>query len=117
MDVKRNFLNGDWVGGGESFTVVNPATGQGFAAVASVTREQVREALDAAQAAFEPWRTLPAKARADYLLAIAAELSRRGEEIAKTVTRENGKPLSQSRAEVAMSVDHLRWFAEECRRA
>ncbi|MEA2710692.1 MAG: succinate-semialdehyde dehydrogenase / glutarate-semialdehyde dehydrogenase, partial [Phycisphaerales bacterium] len=58
-----------------------------------------------------------AKARADYLLAIAAELNRRGEEIAKLVTQENGKPLSQSRGEVAMSVDHLRWFAEECRRA
>jgi succinate-semialdehyde dehydrogenase/glutarate-semialdehyde dehydrogenase len=55
--------------------------------------------------------------RADYLLAIAAELGRRSEEIARIVTTENGKPLAQGRGEVAVSIDHLRWFAEEARRA
>ena len=117
MDVKRNFLNGQWVGGSETVDVVNPATGQAIAKVATVTREQVQQALADARDAFETWRALPAKTRADHLLAIAAELTRRSEEIAKLVTQENGKPLSQSRGEVAMSVDHLRWFAEECRRA
>jgi succinate-semialdehyde dehydrogenase/glutarate-semialdehyde dehydrogenase len=117
MDLKRNYLNGEWVGGSETIDVVNPATGQPIAKVATVTREQVRQALSDAQAAFEPWRALTAKARADSLLAIAAELNRRSEEIAKIMTQENGKPLAQSRGEVAMSVDHLRWFAEECRRA
>jgi len=117
MDVKKNYLNGDWVGGGEAIDVVNPATGQAIAKVSTASRQQVRQALKDAQAASDPWRALPAKTRADFLFAIAAELSRRGEEIAKLVTQENGKPLSQSRGEVAMSVDHLRWFAEECRRA
>jgi succinate-semialdehyde dehydrogenase/glutarate-semialdehyde dehydrogenase len=117
MAAKKNYLNGQWIGGGETLDVVNPATGQVIAKVATVTRDQVRQALADAQAAFQPWRALPAKARADYLLAIAAELTRRGEEIAKLVTQENGKPFSQSRGEVAMSADHLRWFAEECRRA
>lgn len=96
--------------------VINPATGEVIATVPTVTREQVKRALDDAQAAFEPWRKLPAKVRADYLLAAAAELNRRSEEIARLVTQENGKPLSQGRTEVAVSVDHLRWFAEECRR-
>jgi succinate-semialdehyde dehydrogenase / glutarate-semialdehyde dehydrogenase len=117
MDVKHNYLNGQWVGGAETIDVVNPATGQLIAKAATVTRDQVRQALSDAQAAFESWRTLPAKARADYLLAIAAELTRRSEEIARLMTQENGKPLAQSRGEVALSADHLRWFAEECRRS
>ena len=117
MQPKQNYLNGQWVGGAETIEVANPATGQPLARVATVTREQVRQALVDAQASFEPWRALPAKTRADYLLAVAAELGRRSEEIAKLITQENGKPLAQSRGEVAMSVDHLRWFAEECRRA
>ena len=101
----------------ESITVINPATAKAIAEVPSIARDAVRQALADAGDAFEPWRALPAKVRADYLLAIAAELNRRGEEIARIMTRENGKPLAQSRGEVAMSVDHLRWFAEECRRA
>jgi succinate-semialdehyde dehydrogenase / glutarate-semialdehyde dehydrogenase len=77
----------------------------------------MRQALTDAQLAMKSWRELPAKSRGDFLLAVAAELQRRGEEIARTITRENGKPLAQSKGEVAMSVDHLRWFAEEGRRA
>ncbi len=48
---------------------------------------------------------------------IASELHRRREEIARLITLENGKPLTQSQGEVAMATDHLRWFAEEARRA
>src|SRR5688500_12727008 len=117
MDARKNYLNGQWVGGGETIDIVNPATGESFARVATVNREQVRQALADAQSAFEGWRALPAKARADYLLAVADQLSRRTDEVARLMTQENGKPLAQSKGEVAMSVDHLRWFAEECRRA
>src|SRR5688500_11959790 len=97
MDPKQNYLNGRWVGGTETLEVVNPATAQTIAKVATVTRAQVAHALTDAQAAFEPWRTLPAKARADYLIAIAAELARRIDEIARLITQENGKPLAQSK--------------------
>ncbi len=51
------------------------------------------------------------------MLRITEGLTRRQEEIARTITRENGKPLAQSRAEVALSIDHLRWFAAEGERA
>lgn len=117
MEAKRNYLNGQWVASEQTIDVMNPATTQLLGKVYSATREQLRQALSDAQAAFDGWRSLPAKARADYLLAIAAELNRRSDEIARIMTQENGKPLSQSKGEVAMSVDHLRWFAEECRRA
>ena len=95
MDTKPNYLNGQWIGGGAPIDVVNPATGKVFAKVASVNREQLRQALTDAQASFDGWRKLPAKARADHLLAIAAELNRRSDEVAKLMTQENGKPLAQ----------------------
>ena len=111
------YLNGRWAQPGAAIDVVNPATGEPAARVATVDRAGVKQALADAQAAYPVWRSLTAKARADYLLAIAAELQRRCDEVARAITRENGKPLAQSVTEVAMSVDHLRWFAEEGRRA
>src|SRR6266550_9561918 len=111
------YLNGRWVESTEKITVVNPATEESIAQICTVDQRGVKKAIEDAHAAFGGWRELPAKARGDYLLAVAAELNRRSEEIARTITLENGKPLSQSKGEVAMSVDHLRWFAEECRRA
>jgi succinate-semialdehyde dehydrogenase/glutarate-semialdehyde dehydrogenase len=111
------YLNGRWAESGETIAVVNPATEETIARVSTVDLKGVKKAIADAHAALEGWRSLPAKARADYLLAAAAEMNRRSDEIARTVTLENGKPLSQSKGEVAMSVDHLRWFAEECRRA
>lgn len=98
-------------------TVRNPATGEAIAEVATTDQAGVRGAIEHARDAFDAWRRLPAKARADYLLEIASTLSQRADEVARAITLENGKPLSQSRAEVAMSIDHVRWFAEEGRRA
>ncbi len=55
--------------------------------------------------------------RGDCLLAIAGEVHKRADEIATILTKENGKALAQSKAEVNGTIDHLRWFAEEARRA
>lgn len=111
------YLAGEWIEGDEQrIFVVNPATGEPFATVAAVGARETTRAVEAAQTALPAWSGLPATARADFLLALGAEIARRGDEIATTITRESGKPLAQSRAEVALSVDHLRWFAEEARR-
>jgi succinate-semialdehyde dehydrogenase/glutarate-semialdehyde dehydrogenase len=111
------YLNGKWVESADTISVVNPATGEPVARVSTVTRAGVRQALADARAAYPAWRDLTAKARGDYLLAIAAEVQKRADEIAKVITQENGKPLAQSKGEVGMTVDHLRWFAEEARRS
>ena len=97
--------------------MVDPGTGEAFAEVAVAGRETARAAVEQAHAAFAGWRALPAMKRGDYLLAMAEWLRGRQEEIARLLTRENGKPLAQSRGETAMSIDHFRWFAEEARRA
>ena len=110
------YLNGQFVEMPTAGEVINPATEEPLGRIGKADLPTVRQALTDAQAALEPWAKLPAVVRAVYLLAVAAELDRRKDEIAKIVVQENGKPLSQGRGEVAVSVDHLRWFAEECRR-
>jgi succinate-semialdehyde dehydrogenase/glutarate-semialdehyde dehydrogenase len=111
------YLNGEWISTGHELEVVNPADGKVFASVSTVDRDQVKAALGAAHAAFPAWRALTAKERGAFLLRVADELKRRQDEIARTITLENGKPLAQSKGEVGMSIDHLQWFAEEGRRA
>jgi succinate-semialdehyde dehydrogenase/glutarate-semialdehyde dehydrogenase len=111
------YLEGRWVTTEDVAEIVNPATGEPLARISRVNRQQVRRALDAAHAALPPWRSLTAKERGALLYRIADELKKRADEIARTITLENGKPLAQSRGEVAMAEDHLRWFAEEGRRA
>jgi succinate-semialdehyde dehydrogenase / glutarate-semialdehyde dehydrogenase len=111
------YLNGDWHVSSPFQQVVNPATGETIAQVSTVDRACVAQAISDAQEAFQSWRKLTGKARGLFLQAIADELENRAAEIARTMTLENGKPLAQSQTEVAFAVDHLRWFAEESRRA
>jgi succinate-semialdehyde dehydrogenase/glutarate-semialdehyde dehydrogenase len=111
------YLDGKWVATGEEIQVTNPATGEKFASVSAVSRDQVRAAFDTAKASFAAWRALTAKERGAFLFRVADEVHKRAEEIARIITLENGKPLAQAKGEMAMTEDHLRWFAEEGRRA
>lgn len=111
------YLDGEFVTTDTFLTVMNPATGQPLARMATCDRRRVAQALTAAHAAFVDWRKVPGKSRGDFLLRVAAELDRRKDEIARIITSENGKPQPQSLGEVALAVDHLRWFAEEARRS
>ncbi len=111
------YLKGDLTITEKTFVVKNPATGEGFARMSSVDRPVVTQAIQDAHEAFHGWRHLSGKGRGEMLHKIASELHRRREEIARLITLENGKPLTQSQGEVAMATDHLRWFAEEARRA
>ena len=110
------YLNGNWLVTQESIPVANPATEEVIARMSVVDRAQVAQAIHNAHAAFAGWRQLTARARGEFLHKLANELERRRDEIARAITLENGKPLAQSQGEVAMTMDHLRWFAEEGRR-
>jgi len=111
-----SYLNGQWIRTENEFEVVNPATAQPFARVSTIDISQLKDALRAAETASSAWRAMAAKDRGALLHKVADELERREADIARTITLENGKPLAQSEGEVRMSVDHLRWFAEEGRR-
>jgi succinate-semialdehyde dehydrogenase/glutarate-semialdehyde dehydrogenase len=111
------YLNGKWVETQKTIRVINPSTTEIFAEICTIDRTVVAHVIRDAHTAFQNWRALTGKARGEFLKKIADELERRRDEIARVITMENGKPLAQSLGEVAMSVDHLRWFAEEARRA
>jgi succinate-semialdehyde dehydrogenase/glutarate-semialdehyde dehydrogenase len=114
--VRPLYLNGEWYGQGSPLEVTNPSTGEVFAKVATVGRPETRQAIADAEAAWQDWRKLSGKERGAYLHLIADGIEKRGDEIARTITLENGKPLAQGKGEVGMTVDHFRWFAEEARR-
>lgn len=110
------YIGGEWQRTNSTVRVVNPATGEAFAEVCTVPRAEVAKAVEHAHAALPAWRSLTGKARGEFLRKIADAVEKRGDEIARTITLENGKPLAQSQGEIAMTLDHLRWYAEEARR-
>ncbi|HEX5284138.1 MAG TPA: NAD-dependent succinate-semialdehyde dehydrogenase [Bryocella sp.] len=111
-----SYVAGQWVQTSQQMDVIDPSTAKPFAKVCSIQQEHVTAALEAADKAFGEWRQISALDRGNILRRVGDELIRRKQEIARTITLENGKPLAQSEGEVAMSADHLYWFAEEARR-
>jgi succinate-semialdehyde dehydrogenase/glutarate-semialdehyde dehydrogenase len=110
------YLNGELKTTEKTYVVADPANGREVARMSTVDRPAVARAIKDAHAAFPGWRQTPGKKRGEWLRQMADGLHGRREEIARLITLENGKPLAQSQGEVAMSVDHLTWFAEEARR-
>jgi succinate-semialdehyde dehydrogenase / glutarate-semialdehyde dehydrogenase len=116
MKIYPLYLNGRWHVSDATLSVINPASGETFARVSVVDRALVSEVIKDAHAAFGVWRRVTGKGRGEVLHRVAHEMERRREELARLITLENGKPIGQSQGEVALAVDHLRWFAEEARR-
>src|SRR5512143_1352704 len=94
-DIRRLYLNGQWIEPLDPLPVVNPATTEVFAHVGTIPRARVAQAIRDAAAAWPAWRSTPGRDRGRYLWNIADVLQRRSEEIAHTITLENGKPLAQ----------------------
>ncbi len=115
--VRPIYLNGEWNDQGPALEVTNPSTGEVFASVSTVDRAGTKQAIADAEVAWEGWRNLTGKERGAYLHAIADGIEKRADEIGRTISMENGKPLAQGLGEVGMTVDHFRWFAEEAKRS
>lgn len=111
-------LGGSWVTGDNgSSPVHNPSCGQILAHVADASVEQGIEALDAACDARASWAATSPRERADILNRAYTLMTQRTEVIARLMTLEMGKPLDQSRGEVAYAANYLRWYAEEAARS
>src|ERR1700754_3845916 len=109
-----------WIGGkwrkasdGARFDVIDPATENKIASVASASVEDAKAAIDAAQGAFEAWAAKKPRERGEILRKAYELIIRDAERLAKLITIENGKALSDSRGEVAYSAEFFRWYAEE----
>jgi succinate-semialdehyde dehydrogenase/glutarate-semialdehyde dehydrogenase len=112
------YINGEWreAASGRRFESRDPASGKVLDSVADAGVEDVRAAIDAADAAFEAWSGLTAYQRAGYLMAAHRLMLERQEALARLMTEEQGKPLRMARTEVAYAADFLSWFAEEAKR-
>src|SRR5919109_1347982 len=113
-----------WIGGkwrkssdGGRFDVLDPATENKIASGASATVEDAKAAIDAASDAFEGWAGKKPRERAEVLRKSFELIMRDAERLAKLITIENGKALSDSRGEVAYAAEFFRWYAEEAVRA
>lgn len=112
------FVDGAWrdATGGRRFDVADPATGAVLTTVADAGPEDGAAALDAADRAQESWGRTPARQRAEILRRAFELVTARTDEFARLITLEMGKPLAESRAEVAYGAEFLRWFSEEAPR-
>lgn len=91
---------------------INPANGETLSALPWATTAQVDEAIALADAGYRQWRNTSVTARAETLRAVGRVLGQRGEEMAKMMSREMGKPIAQARGEVAKSASLCDWYAE-----
>jgi succinate-semialdehyde dehydrogenase / glutarate-semialdehyde dehydrogenase len=112
------FVNGSWrVGEGrEHQAVVDPSTGGTIGEVPLASKADLDEALDAADKSFKIWRDTDVETRGGILRKAASLLRERSEDIARTLTMEQGKPIAEARGEVAGSAQLFDWYAEEAKR-
>ena len=112
------FINGEWcqAESGKKFGVINPATGEGIGDVADGGQVEAKRAIQAAHSAFGDWSSMTAYERSEILYKAYKLMSTRREEIARTMTVEQGKPLRAAMNEVKYGADFLLWYAEEAKR-
>ncbi|MFP5361736.1 MAG: NAD-dependent succinate-semialdehyde dehydrogenase [Thermoleophilia bacterium] len=113
---KQLYIAGSWRDGanGDTIEVEDPATGETIAAVADATPADALAALGAADDAWRgDWRQSAPRERSDILRRAYEAVTARADELALLMTLEMGKPLKESRAEIAYGASFLRWYAEE----
>lgn len=112
------FIDNQWrsAANGKSFAVDNPATGETLMHIPDAGVLDTTTAIDAASAALSAWSALPAIQRADLLRKAAALMLDERERLATIMTLEQGKPLAESRGEIAYAASFLSWFAGEAER-
>ncbi|HLI57864.1 MAG TPA: aldehyde dehydrogenase family protein, partial [Actinomycetota bacterium] len=115
-----NYIGGRWVAAtsGRSFPSLNPADlDEQLGSFPASGADDVAAAVGAAEAAYPAWRRTPVPRRADYVLRVGLILEQRKEELARLMTREMGKTLRETRADVQEGIDFCLYVAGEGRRA
>jgi succinate-semialdehyde dehydrogenase / glutarate-semialdehyde dehydrogenase len=112
-----NFINGQWTAAvGAQFDVTDPATGELVATVPDSGASEALAAVNAAHAAFPAWRKVSAKQRATIIKRWNDLVMVHQDDLGKLISREQGKPLAESKGEVAYAASYIEWFAEEATR-
>jgi len=115
---EQAYVNGQWIEADDDarFAVTNPANGELIAEVASLGRVETARAIDAAQVALPAWRARTAKERSTILRRWYELIMANQEDLARLLSWEQGKPLAESRGEIAYGASFIEWFAEEAKR-
>ncbi|MDQ2896350.1 MAG: NAD-dependent succinate-semialdehyde dehydrogenase [Actinomycetota bacterium] len=116
--MSQAYVDGRWIDAddGSTFDVVDPATGRVLAAVPRMGAAETRRAIEAAARALPAWRARLARERARIMRRWADLMIERQEELATLLTAEQGKPVAESRVEIAYAASFLEWFGEEGKR-
>jgi len=112
------FINGKWIQAKskKTFDVINPSTGEVIGAVPDMDREDVRAAIDAAADAWPAYRDMTGKERSSLLRNWFNLIMKQKDELARIMTIESGKVISESLGEVNYGASFIEWFAEEAKR-
>ncbi len=115
---QQAYLNGAWTDadGGATLPVTNPATGEQIGTVPVMGAAETRRAIEAANAAWPAWRKKTAAERARILRKWNDLILENTDDLALLMTAEQGKPLTESRGEVAYGASFIEWFGEEAKR-
>ncbi|MHB8565856.1 MAG: aldehyde dehydrogenase [Nitrososphaerales archaeon] len=115
---QKMYIDGKWIESESEqvIEVINPANEEKIASVPKATREEAKQALEAAERAQEKWENLSPLQRSRFLFKIAELISEHRERLAKVLTSEQGKPLFESRLEIDGSAENFRYYAEYARR-
>ncbi|HQT84351.1 MAG: succinate-semialdehyde dehydrogenase (NADP(+)) [Acidiphilium sp. 37-64-53] len=113
-----NLIGGKWVGAddGATIEILNPATGALVGRVPAMGAAETRRAIVAADAALAGWRGMLAKERARILRKLFDLMMANQDDLAVIMTAEQGKPLAESKGEIAYAAGFIEWFGEEAKR-
>ena len=112
------YLNGQWsaADNGTTIDVTNPASGEKLGTIPKMGAEETRRAIEAANAALPAWRAKTAKERSNILKKWFELMIANQDDLATIMTAEQGKPLAESKGEIAYAASFIEWFAEEAKR-
>jgi succinate-semialdehyde dehydrogenase/glutarate-semialdehyde dehydrogenase len=115
---QQAYVAGEWIDADDAATVVvaNPATGQTLGTVPMCGAAETRRAIAAAEVAQRAWAQVSAKERAAVLRRLNDLMLANADDLALIMTSEQGKPLAESKGEIAYAASFIEWFAEEARR-
>lgn len=116
--VTHAYVGGEWIenDSNATFPVINPATGEVIANVASLGKTETERAIQSANVAMQEWQARPAKERSVILRQWYDLVTSNLDDLAMILTAEQGKPLSESRAEITYGASFIEWFSEEAKR-
>ena len=120
-DVLRQqcYIDGKWcdAASGATLDVTDPGTGARLGTVPRMGAEETRRAIEAAEAALPAWRAKTAGERARLMRRLFDLMIEHQDELGELLTREQGKPFKEGKAEIAYGAGFVEWFAEEGKRA